>query len=239
MTEIIAEHIAAFAAHAHIWGLLLIFVFMTVESSFIPFPSEVVMIPAGFLAFRGELLTGNFWLDAALAILSGTAGSLAGAYVNYYLALHLGRRALYRYGKYFFLSEKTLARAEQFFRDYGDIGTFVCRLLPGNPAARLASGRIRPDEPAPLHDLHGGGSRDLGRDPNGGGSMARPPVARSGIRRTRPEGAAHGQRELHLDSGRTRRRDHRLFRRPPTRHARSRADGVMPHDSGRNGAQRK
>ena len=131
MTEIIAEHIAAFAAHAHIWGLLLIFVFMTVESSFIPFPSEVVMIPAGFLAFRGELLTGNFWMDAALAVLSGTAGSLAGAYVNYYLALHLGRRALYKYGKYFFLSEKTLARAEQFFRDYGDIGTFVCRLLPG------------------------------------------------------------------------------------------------------------
>ena len=130
MTEMIAEHIAAFAQYAHVWGFLIIFVFMTIESSFIPFPSEVVMIPAGFLAFRGELLTGNFWIDGTLAILIGTSGSLAGAYVNYYLALYLGRGPLYRYGKYFFLDEKTLRRAEEVFLKYGAITTFVCRLLP-------------------------------------------------------------------------------------------------------------
>ncbi len=131
MNEMIAEHIASFAQYAHLWGFLLIFIFMTIESSFIPFPSEVVMIPAGFLAVRGELLTGNFWVDATLAVLFGTLGSLAGAYINYFLALTLGRTALYKYGKYFFLDEKTLKRAEEFFREYGDIGTFVCRLLPG------------------------------------------------------------------------------------------------------------
>ncbi len=127
----IAEHIAAFAAHAHVWGFVLIFVFMAIESSFIPFPSEVVMIPAGFLAFRGELTTGIPVLDLVLAILVGLAGSMAGAYFNYYFSLWLGRPFLYKYGKYFFVSEPTLKRAEDIFREYGEIATFVCRLLPG------------------------------------------------------------------------------------------------------------
>jgi membrane protein DedA with SNARE-associated domain len=132
MTELIANHIESFAQYAHLWGFLLIFFFMTVESSFfIPFPSEVVMIPAGFLAVRGELLTGNPWIDATIAVVSGTLGSLFGAYINYFIAVTIGRTALYKYGKYFFLPEKTLVRAENFFREYGDIGTFVCRLLPG------------------------------------------------------------------------------------------------------------
>lgn len=130
MTEIIAAHIADFAQYAHLWGFFIIFIFMTIESSFIPFPSEVVMIPAGFLAFRGELLTGNVWIDGILAIISGTLGSLAGAYINYFLALYLGRSALYRYGKYFFLSPQTIRRAEEVFLEYGALATFVCRLLP-------------------------------------------------------------------------------------------------------------
>lgn len=130
MTETIANHIADFAQYAHLWGFLLIFIFMTIESSFIPFPSEVVMIPAGFLAIRGELLTGNFMVDASLAVIAGIAGSLAGAYINYYLALSLGRKALYQYGKYFFLSPATVKRAEEIFLEYGALATFVCRLLP-------------------------------------------------------------------------------------------------------------
>ncbi|MDD4816667.1 MAG: DedA family protein [Victivallaceae bacterium] len=130
MNEYIAGHIAEFAQYAHLWGFLIIFIFMTIESSFIPFPSEVVMIPAGFLAWRGELLTGNVWVDGVCAIVCGVAGSLAGAYVNYFLALYLGRSALYRYGKYFFLNDKTLNRAEEVFREYGALATFVCRLLP-------------------------------------------------------------------------------------------------------------
>ncbi|MDD3885790.1 MAG: DedA family protein [Victivallaceae bacterium] len=130
MNEIIAGNIAEFAQYAQVWGLIFIFIFMTVESSFIPFPSEVVMIPAGFLAVRGELTTGYVWVDAALAIIAGTCGSMAGAYINYYLALYLGRTALHRYGKYFFLNEPTLDRAEEVFREYGSAATFVCRLLP-------------------------------------------------------------------------------------------------------------
>ena len=130
MTETLASHIAYFAQFAHVWGLLLIFIFMTIESSFIPFPSEVVMIPAGFLAARGEMLTGNVWIDCILAIVIGSAGSLAGAYINYYLALYLGRTALHKYGKYFFLKEETILRAEEVFREYGAAATFICRLLP-------------------------------------------------------------------------------------------------------------
>ena len=130
MTETLASHIAYFAQFAHVWGLLLIFIFMTIESSFIPFPSEVVMIPAGFLAARGEMLTGNVWIDCILAIVIGSAGSLAGAYINYYLALSLGRTALHKYGKYFFLKEETILRAEEVFREYGAAATFICRLLP-------------------------------------------------------------------------------------------------------------
>ncbi|MBR1953133.1 MAG: DedA family protein [Lentisphaeria bacterium] len=110
--------------------MLIIFIFMTIESSFIPFPSEVVMIPAGFLAARGEMLTGNVWIDCILAIVIGSAGSLAGAYINYYLALFLGRTALHKYGKYFFLKEETILRAEEVFREYGAAATFICRLLP-------------------------------------------------------------------------------------------------------------
>ena len=130
MTETIASHIEYFAQFAPVWGLLIIFVFMTIESSFIPFPSEVVMIPAGFLAAKGSMLTGNLWIDCILAVIVGTAGSLAGAFVNYYLAYYLGRAALLKYGKYFFLKEETILRAEEVFREYGNVATFFCRLLP-------------------------------------------------------------------------------------------------------------
>lgn len=130
MTEIIAENIEAVAAFAPTWGFVIIFLLMAVESSFIPFPSEVVMIPAGFLAYRGELTTGNAILDMFLAFVSGTAGSILGAYVNYYLGLKLGRPFLHKYGKYFFIKEQALDRAEEVFREHGDITTFVCRLIP-------------------------------------------------------------------------------------------------------------
>lgn len=76
--------------YAGTWGYVAIFVLMAVESSFIPFPSEVVMIPAGFLAARGELTLGHPWGDFSIAIIVGLLGSLVGAYVNYYLALWLG-----------------------------------------------------------------------------------------------------------------------------------------------------
>lgn len=101
-----------------------IFILMTIESSFIPFPSEVVMIPAGYLAYKGEM---NLLLSVAVGLL----GSLAGAYVNYYLALWIGRPMIERYGKYFFLNQKKFDHACSFFKQHGEISTFICRLLPG------------------------------------------------------------------------------------------------------------
>jgi membrane protein DedA with SNARE-associated domain len=130
MTEALISHIETFAVYAPVWGFFLIFFFMTIESSFIPFPSEVVMIPAGFLAARGGLTFGSPLLDAAVAVLAGTAGSLAGAYINYFLAKRLGYPVLERYGKYFFLPKAKLERAQEVFRQYGAGATFVCRLLP-------------------------------------------------------------------------------------------------------------
>jgi membrane protein DedA with SNARE-associated domain len=130
-TQFIIEHIEWGVANAYVWGFVLVFVLMAIESSFIPFPSEVTMIPAGFLAYRGELTFGNPLTDSMAVILCGLAGSLAGAFLNYYLALFLGRPFLYRYGKYFFVKSQILTRAEEIFLEYGEITTFVCRLLPG------------------------------------------------------------------------------------------------------------
>lgn len=130
MTETLISHIETLAAYAPTWGFLLVVLFMTVESSFIPFPSEVVMIPAGFLAARGGLTLGSPLADAAIAVLAGTVGSLLGAYVNYFLFGWLGTPFLEKYGKYFLLPPPKLHRAEELFRRYGAGATFVCRLLP-------------------------------------------------------------------------------------------------------------
>ncbi len=117
-------------AHASMWGYPLVFLLMAVESSFIPFPSEVVMIPAGFLAARGALSLGIPEADLALALIAGLLGALAGAYVNYFLAACLGEPLLRRYGKYLFLKPEVLERSQEIFREYGGPATFVCRLLP-------------------------------------------------------------------------------------------------------------
>ncbi len=129
MIETLAASLDQIAALAPTWGLVFIFVFMAVESSFIPFPSEVVMIPAGFLAARGEL-TGAPATALVLAIAVGILGSLAGAYVNYFLALWVGRPFLERYGRWLFIKPEPLARACEVFNRYGAATTFVCRLVP-------------------------------------------------------------------------------------------------------------
>lgn len=100
-----------------------IFILMFLESSFFPFPSEVVMVPAGYLAFKGEM---NLFLVIAMGIL----GSLAGAIFNYYLAIKLGRAFILKYGKYIFLTEETLLKVEDFFAKHGSISTFSGRLIP-------------------------------------------------------------------------------------------------------------
>ena len=106
------------------WGYAGILIMMAIESSFIPFPSEIVMIPAGYLASKGEM-------NLILVLLSGFAGSMIGAWINYLLALSLGRKFLYAYGKYFFMSPATLEKMEAFFKSHGAISTFSGRLIPG------------------------------------------------------------------------------------------------------------
>jgi len=103
------------------WG---IFIMMFLESTFFPFPSEVAMIPAGYLAAKGEMSLG-------FAIFVGTAGSLLGALFNYYLAKKYGRKGVLKFGKYFFFTEEKLIKVEEFFKKHGSFSTFVSRLIPG------------------------------------------------------------------------------------------------------------
>jgi membrane protein DedA with SNARE-associated domain len=130
MTEILIGHIEWAASNAHTWGFILIFVLMAIESSIIPLPSEVVMIPAGFLAYRSELTFGDPHTDFAVAVLCGMTGSLVGACANYFVSLLVGRPFILRYGKYFFIKPAAFSRAEEIFLEYGDISTFVGRLIP-------------------------------------------------------------------------------------------------------------
>ncbi|WP_457745421.1 DedA family protein [Sulfurimonas sp.] len=106
------------------WGYVGIFIMMAIESSFIPFPSEIVLIPAGYLASKGEM-------GLMPIMLSALGGSLLGAFVNYYLAITLGRKFLLRFGKYFFISEEALLKMEAYFKKHGHISTFTGRLIPG------------------------------------------------------------------------------------------------------------
>jgi len=104
-------------------GYIGIFIMMFLESTFFPFPSEVAMIPAGYLASQGEM-------NLYLAIFVGVSGSLIGALFNYYLARVYGRRAVLRFGKYFFFDEEKLNKMEEFFKKHGSFSTLTSRLIP-------------------------------------------------------------------------------------------------------------
>jgi membrane protein DedA with SNARE-associated domain len=106
------------------WGYPGIFVMMAIESSFLPFPSEVALIPAGYLASRGEM-------DPLGATAAGLFGSLAGAFFNYGLALYFGRAFVYRLARWLPGAADPLAGSERFFLKHGEITTFVGRLIPG------------------------------------------------------------------------------------------------------------
>jgi len=105
-------------------GYIGIVCLMFLESSFFPFPSEVVIPPAGYLASTGQM-------ELIPVIIAGILGSLLGALFNYWLSLKVGRPFFIRYGRYLMISRHTFEKAEKFFRRHGHISTFIGRLLPG------------------------------------------------------------------------------------------------------------
>ena len=112
---------------------------MAVESSFIPFPSEVVIPPAAFVAGQPDSVlctTGNYPVDVLLIILFGTLGAMIGAIINYGLSVWLGRLVIYKFadsrlGHLCLLSSEKIQRAEAYFREKGNVSTFVGRFIPG------------------------------------------------------------------------------------------------------------
>ena len=117
----IVDFIVNIARDFGYWG---IFIMMFLESTFFPFPSEVAMVPAGYLASKGEM-------NLYLAIVVGTLGSLLGALFNYYLAGRYGRKGVLKFGRYFFFNEEKLQKMENFFEKHGSFSIFVSRLIPG------------------------------------------------------------------------------------------------------------
>ena len=103
--------------------------FMAVESSFIPFPSEAVVPPAAWKA----TVSGD--MNIVLVVLFATLGALIGAFINYYLALWLGRPIVYkfansRFGHLCLIDEAKVKYAEEYFDKHGAVSTFVGRLIP-------------------------------------------------------------------------------------------------------------
>lgn len=107
----------------------LVFLFMVIESSFLPFPSEVVVPPAAYIAVtRGDL-------NVLLIILVATAGAVVGALVNYFLAMGLGRPIVYafansRFGHACLIDRTKVEKAEKYFDEHGALSTFIGRLIP-------------------------------------------------------------------------------------------------------------
>ncbi len=100
-----------------------IFIGMFLESTFIPIPSEVIMIPAGIAVTYGKF-------NLYVVILVGVVGNLLGAIFNYYIAIHYGRPILNKIGKYFFIKEEAILATERFFAKHGSFSTFTGRLIP-------------------------------------------------------------------------------------------------------------
>lgn len=109
-------------------GYIGVGILMTIESSFIPMPSEIIVPPAAFLASQGKM---NIWL----IIIAGTLGSVLGALLNYSLGFYLGRPVIYklakhRFAKFFLVTPEKIKRAEKYFFDNSASATFVGRLIP-------------------------------------------------------------------------------------------------------------
>ncbi len=108
----------------HDLGYLGIFIMTFLESTIVPIPAEVTMVPAGYLIYQGKM---HFWYVFVASILGTVMGSLC----NYYIAMRYGRPLLVRFGKFFLLTEKKIDKLDRFFAQHGEISTFTGRLIPG------------------------------------------------------------------------------------------------------------
>lgn len=128
MIAFIASIVAFLLNIVEKFGYIGVFISMTIESSFFPLPSELVLIPAGALISQGKM---SFLITLFSAIL----GSLFGALINYVIALTLGRKTIEhlisKYGKAFLVNTDELSKTDKYFQTHGEITTFVGRLLPG------------------------------------------------------------------------------------------------------------
>ena len=114
--------------------------YMTIESTFIPLPSELVVPPAAYQACNPEngslYVTKSIWINILFVIFFATLGAVIGACINYYLAMLLGRPFVYwfaetKVGRFFWLDTKKVQKAENYFVKNGSISTFIGRLIPG------------------------------------------------------------------------------------------------------------
>ena len=111
---------------------------MTIESSFIPFPSEIVIPPAAYVASEEEStlhVTNSYFFNVVLIVLFGTIGAILGAIINYLLSMWLGRAIIYKFadsklGHLCLLNREKVEKAEAYFNERGKISTFIGRLIP-------------------------------------------------------------------------------------------------------------
>lgn len=125
-----SEFFQWFVDHA---SYLFVFVFMTIESSFIPFPSEVIVPPAAYLACTNTGVGSDMNIFGVVAV--ATLGALAGAFINYYLSLWIGRPIIYKFadsrlGHACLIDRAKVDKAERYFDKHGAISTFIGRLIP-------------------------------------------------------------------------------------------------------------
>jgi membrane protein DedA with SNARE-associated domain len=126
MTEIFTDVTAWYMENMNYYTITLL---MAIESSFIPFPSEIVVPPAAYKAAQGEL-------NIFLVVFFSTFGALIGALFNYYFALWIGRAAIYsfartRIARLCLIEPKSIEKAEKFFVKNGNMSTLIGRLIPG------------------------------------------------------------------------------------------------------------
>lgn len=128
-TGFVAQALHWYDAHMNYYAVGAL---MTVESSFVPFPSEVVIPPAVYVASDPDSASGmKIWL----IVLFGTIGAMLGAFINYYLSRWLGRPIIYKFvdskcGHMLLLSGEKMEKAEAYFNQHGNISTFIGRMVP-------------------------------------------------------------------------------------------------------------